>query len=229
MLDVDLESIRRDIHAYTLGLLWLLALIAALVSPGDIHRIAIFLDSLAQQMGHVAVPPYVAGFLMALIGVILPYCMFQAFEPLTQAIMHLCLGLVRKLRTVKPSDSLNKSALSAMTNTLGVVDLDQARDRCEIFIEAFSPRLAKALAREHQINAFRWKALVPASFLTASVAARISAVVVPTPWRLIIGVVIGLIVFVPGFLASLKQSIEESNSRNIAAVVAAKGSDKAPQ
>jgi hypothetical protein len=229
MIDVDLESIRRDIHAYTLGLLWLLALITALGSPEDIRRIAIFLDSLAQQMGHVAVPAYAAGFLMALIGVVLPYCMFQAFEPLTQAIMHLCLVLARKLRTVKPSDSINKSALSAMTSALGIADLEQARDRCEIFIESFLPRLAKSLAREHQINAFRWKALVPASFLTASVAARISAALVPAPWRLIIGVVIGLIVFVPGFSASLTQSIEECNSRNIAAVVAAKGSDKVPQ
>ena len=211
MIDVDLESIRRDIHAYTLGLLWLLALVAALVSPGDIRRVVILLDSLAQQMGHIAVPAFAAGFLIAVIGIVLPYCMFQAFEPLSQAIMHLCLGLVRKLSTVKPSDSLNNSALSAMASALGVVDLDQARDRCEIFIEAFLPRLAKSLAREHQINAFRWKALVPASFLTASVCARISAVIVP------------------GFLTSMAEIIEESNSRNIAAVVAAKCSDKAPQ
>jgi hypothetical protein len=231
MLDVDLESVRRDIHAYTLGLLWLLALIAAFVSSGDIRKFAIFLDALAQQMNHVAVPAYAAGFLLAAIGVVLPYCMFQVFEPLTLTILNACYWIVSKFSETNAnagSNDLNTSALAAMKGSLGV-DLGGARDRCEIFVEGFLPRLAKSLAREHQINAFRWKALVPASFLTASVASRISATLVPALWHLTVGTIIGLIVFVLGVRTAIIQAKEENHSRNVAVLVAAKDSDKAPQ
>jgi hypothetical protein len=227
MFDIKLESIRRDIHASMLGLLWILAIVVIFVSPDDVRRAAGFLDSTAQLMSHVSIPQFAVGFILVIIGVLLPYCMFQVFEPLTLAVMNICL---RAGNYIWPqTNSLSAAALAAMQTMLGRAEFDQVPHWTEVFVEGFLPRLAASLALEHQINAFRWKALLPGALVVVAFVARVVAIWLPTPWPYLIGWCVGFVMFVIGFSTARAQRNDEEQSLCIALLIAAKNRTKAPQ
>ena len=229
MIDLGrLESLRRDVIAVTLGLLWLLALAFLYFDGEDVRKAARFLDALALDTVHIQVPAFAVGFLLVVLGVLLPYCMAQVFEPLTLAVLNACLWVYRRLARTTTEETLDQPALNAMRQCLGH-DVSVARDRGEVFLEGFLPRLAKPLARAHQVNSFRCQALLPASLFIAAFAIRVSAAHLPTPWHAVFGTSIGLVAFGLGIQTAITELLEEARALNIAVLVAAKDATKPPQ
>src|ERR1041384_5495604 len=139
MIDIGrLESFRDDLVAYTLGLLWLLALAFLYFDGDDVHKAARFLDSLAVETAHLQVPAFAVGFLLVVLGVLLPYCMAQVFAPVTLAVLNACLWVHRRIARTTTEETLDQAALDAMNRCLGH-DVSAARDRCEVFLGGFLP------------------------------------------------------------------------------------------
>src|SRR5256885_14270410 len=95
--DTDrIESIRPDAHQFVVGILWLLAIGALFLDTHKLHSAAFFINTLSSEMSHTRVPDLVIGFLMAVIGIILPYCIAEAFIPITTVLMNLSLRFYRR-------------------------------------------------------------------------------------------------------------------------------------
>ena len=139
-----------------------------------------------------------------------------------------CLWVYRRLARTTTEETLDQPALNAMRQCLGH-DVSVARDRGEVFLEGFLPRLAKPLARAHQVNSFRCQALLPASLFIAAFAIRVSAAHLPTPWHAVFGTSIGLLAFGLGIQTAITELLEEARALNIAVLVAAKDATKPPQ
>lgn len=164
-MDIDperFESLRPDANRFILGVVWLCAIGVLTVSRASILRAIRLLDEIAATVPHLTVPPFVVGFLGVLAGVVLPYCLAVIFMPVSTLAANFALRFQRKLDKVSAHTASEETVLAVATD-LKTSGLEFSG--LSLYLQARSPRLAKALDRRNDQLNFRMYATLPASIL----------------------------------------------------------------
>jgi hypothetical protein len=194
-MDLDkltFEPLRPDANRFILGVLWLTAAGALAVSPESVRDALRFIDSAASLLGHVAVPPFIVGFLAVVAGVLMPYCLSEVFTPLAFLLMNVTLRIQRRF---KPMDvKLVSLAHESVANDLAS-PVNPAHAGSVLYLTMCAPKLAGDLLRRRRQLEFRASAILPATILLGWFTYHLLEPAAPSWLARALAVVVGLLLF----------------------------------
>jgi|GEM_PF-3728806 len=195
-MDLDsakIDAVRPYIFDYTTGVLWLTASVMALVREEHLHRLGKAVDLLASETSHVKLPTVVAGFMVVIAGVILPYCVNIVLKLPTLRLLNYLLSLQRRAsgEEAKKADELRRMAVSAIQRLAGI-DADISAVLSLLYLETLLPTIGASLRSARQEILFKAYAALPIALIVGFVTGRLLSVWVIVPVAISIGLALGI-------------------------------------
>lgn len=188
-MDVKPESvsaIRAYVYDYIVGMLWILGLVAAAATRDNVAQLATAGSSIAKRLSGVAVPEIVSGFLVAIGGVVLPFCVCTVLKPVSLRVMTTFSRLQRRfekwLRSEKAANAGAGAALDAIASRhvrqrLSLPAVEVPREVKLTYLKSQHPMLAPAIEQARDDLFFRAAAALPSALLFGGIGFHIAAFV----------------------------------------------------
>jgi hypothetical protein len=216
-----LESIRREAHQFVVGILWLVALAVLVLDSSTVMQVAHFIDDVSVQMAHARVPDFVIGFFVVVLGIILPYCVAEAFIPFTTILMNISLRVYRRRNKHLIGTRLVSSASAAIRADTGIESPLTWHDRL-LYLTVMLPRVADIINTSRRRIEFRAANVVPISVLFGAIAGRYVGTYLIDAAAIAIGAITAIGVFLIGGWSANRQLDSQSPNTDFAALLIAR-------
>jgi hypothetical protein len=188
------QAVSRYVFDYIVGILWIAAGIAWAVSADSLDHLLTRIATLPK------LPDFALGFLLAIAGVVLPYCVSVVLKPATLKLMNALQKVDRGLRklfreqseeTNDSGSSLNQLARDRLVSELKTDRLD-FREAGVTFLEARNPSVAVYISAIEREIFLRATAVPPSAILVGGLVDHFLA---PSHLSLSVLVMIALLIF----------------------------------
>lgn len=196
-MDRKINAARAYIFEYVVGVLWLIDVGVLTLDRSTAIEVARLIRDLGVALGGSAPPTFVTGFMLAVTGVVLPYCASLAFTPVTYVVMNAVYAIQHKWwpATKKSHDDLSVCAVARVRQFVGVDAPVSLTFRLLMLIKYRQPRVVEHLIRTRDEVLFRAQAILPISLLFGAILWRnIEHNIVALP----VAISVFIIVFIAG-------------------------------
>ena len=196
-MDRKINAARTYIFEYVVGVLWLIDLGVLTLDRPTAVDFARLVRDLGVAMGGATPPTFVTGFMLAVAGVVLPYCTGLAFNPVTYIVMNGVYAVQRKWKPAanRSHEDLGVCAVARVRQFVGVDAPVSLTFRLLMLLKYRQPRVVDHLIRTRDEVLFRAQAILPVSLLFGTTLWRnidVNAIAFP------VAASVGIIVFIAG-------------------------------
>lgn len=164
-------AVRPDLHRYSIGLIWLTTLATFTVDPQAVAQFVADIDQFLKGLSVISLPPYGVLLLLVIAVVLLPYCLAEAFKPVTFVVMNLSERVYDK---ISPRDSMTYySSARQLALDLDLDTIPSTR-AWRMYLAAHSPRLSRMQRSRWTQLMHRASVLFPGALLVSAIVYRMT-------------------------------------------------------